>query len=564
MPEALSSRNWMAGLSDRKRFYDILIPGSHDAGTFGFDQRDQRSTFVKTQGHDFDEQLNSGIRFLDIRVRKVSENLGDNLAVFHGGVYVHQNLDDALTSARSFLQQNPSETLFISLRREGGPVESANKDITAADIQAYIEKYEFNTSLPAESNHLWVVGAKDFEKIVDTREKTGLADLNRALPLSTVDPRKDPNSKLNYENLALGDIRGRIILWIRDMEVTGYANKTGEWEKSTIAALDGGYFSNGLTRQDNYDGPGYKEKKGNIIDFAKGITGNKSDNKYRVNFTSAASSAINPASSPTAFAVTINAGRKVNNYETDDSRLFTNRSASLKTLLTPSGDLFKWNIDERKNGRRGLNGAMVGDFLTYDQNKYEEFWGSKSTTRGTASGQQDFRENPGWASDHLTKLIWQQNTTYAPILKGFIDDPVTGIPTIVEEDEFEISLKRYLPDENESEAGFILSEITPLEAGLSDENALMTRETSSINDPALLKLRVGKSGGKAERYSTVRDEEFEYQGLDGKKERLTIRLREGEDDPIGRRYFSFVNTIDGEEFGSPYVFAIADSSLLFG
>lgn len=570
--EALSSKNWMAGLSDRTPFYDILLPGSHDAGTFAFFGNAANLPFVpfvRTQNHSFDEQLNNGIRFLDLRVRKISENPGDNLALFHGdgtilgaskSFYLNKNLDDALGSAKQFLEKNPSESIVISIKREDGPTEGARTDITAQDIQEYISKYQFNSSLAQDSNHLWVAGHIDFERIEQARKKNGLNDLNTRMPLSTVNPRVSTNAKLNYQNLALGDVRGRIILYLRDMP--NYSEKDNEgsgWKTSNIAALDSGTFSYGVAKQDNYDGPEYRKKKNDIIEFAKKI----SDDQYRINFTSAASSGINVASSPAAFALTVNAGLEKNGYETDDSTSKTSRSPSLKTLLSAGGDLYTWNIEQRKDGKSGLNGAMVGDFLTNPQESYDRFWDSIWTSRRYLDDMLEFGMT-GNASDHLTKLIWRQNTTYAPILKGFVDDPVTGIPTIAKEYKFQILLKRYLPDSIESEAGFILSEITPLEAGLSDENALITRETSSIYNPALLKLRVGKSGGKVEKHSTVRDEKFEYQGLNSKMERLTIRLKEGADDPIGRRYFSFVNTIDGKEIGSPYVFAVSDSSLLFG
>ena len=238
---ALHSSNWMSYLPDRTRLFDVLVPGSHDTATFAYTQRPlgwtpaswvpnltsdlNATTFVQTNEEraDFRSQLDQGLRFWDLRVRKVSDEKGNNLMMFHGGIYVNTSLREALSAAQRFLQDNPGETLVISLKREGNFTETASREIEASDIQAYLDQFNANASLPAASQGFWVSGPADFARIVEARERRALADLNApgsGFELEIRNPRTQPGVKLNYENLALGDVRGKVVLHMRDF--SGY------------------------------------------------------------------------------------------------------------------------------------------------------------------------------------------------------------------------------------------------------------------------------------------------------------------------------------------------------
>jgi hypothetical protein len=358
---SLNSSNWMSGLNDRQRFFDVLIPGTHDSGTYAYSDgniNDLPNKFVQCQDcrSDFLTQLRNGIRFLDLRVRKIGETRGDNLNLFHGdgikSFYLHTNLGDALQAVERFLRENPTETVVVCIKREDGPCEQATSDIGADDIQGYIDRH----------NIQWVAGHIDFEHIKDARTSKGLGDLNlnSSFSLETKNPRSS-EKKLNYDHLVVGDVRGKALLLLRDMP--NYEN----WE-SNIAALDYGTFSHGVYSQDNYSAPEYTDKKKDIIAGAKGTYGDRpiQENQYSINFLSAASTFINPASSPVSFALTINAGMETHNYETDDETSSSNRSPSLKTLLRPGGELYIWNLQRRRQGLPGLHAlpaSLVRRFL---------------------------------------------------------------------------------------------------------------------------------------------------------------------------------------------------------
>lgn len=102
---------WMKSLHDTLPVCKISIPGSHDSGTI------KGGRMLKTQATDIPAQLEQGIRAFDIRLEKRDNKLG----IFHSHAF--QDIyweDDVLPAFISFLQTHPSETLIVSLKKEGG------------------------------------------------------------------------------------------------------------------------------------------------------------------------------------------------------------------------------------------------------------------------------------------------------------------------------------------------------------------------------------------------------------------------------------------------------------
>ena len=100
--------DWMDNINDLKPIRDLSIPGTHNSASFfGGD-------IVITQSLSIGDQLRSGIRFLDIRLRQV-ENV---LAVHHGNVYQQKMFGDILNDVRTFLIEHPSETVLMRIRNE--------------------------------------------------------------------------------------------------------------------------------------------------------------------------------------------------------------------------------------------------------------------------------------------------------------------------------------------------------------------------------------------------------------------------------------------------------------
>lgn len=104
----LSVQDWMAGVGDSTALARLTIPGTHDSGArFG-------GLWAECQNTTIADQLNSGIRFLDVRCRVT----GDSFAIHHGAAYQNLMFGDVLIACRDFLAAHPSETVLMRVKQE--------------------------------------------------------------------------------------------------------------------------------------------------------------------------------------------------------------------------------------------------------------------------------------------------------------------------------------------------------------------------------------------------------------------------------------------------------------
>ena len=111
---------WMSKIPDDTKLSRITIPGTHDSGTYKLSY----IPFAQTQTRDIREQLNSGIRFLDIRLAETTyfglAIVTDGLIVVHGDFSAGLWFSEVITACKQFLQENPSETILMSVKRDSG------------------------------------------------------------------------------------------------------------------------------------------------------------------------------------------------------------------------------------------------------------------------------------------------------------------------------------------------------------------------------------------------------------------------------------------------------------
>jgi 1-phosphatidylinositol phosphodiesterase len=110
-----STYTWMSEIYDQTLLSHLSIPGTHDSGTekitnnvldgFGW---------AKTQNFSIEQQLNDGIRFLDIRLK----NEGSTLELYHGSVDCDVSFDKVLDWVKAFLSKNPREVILMSIKNE--------------------------------------------------------------------------------------------------------------------------------------------------------------------------------------------------------------------------------------------------------------------------------------------------------------------------------------------------------------------------------------------------------------------------------------------------------------
>jgi len=105
--------SWMSFIGDSTSLGELTLPGSHDSGAMV----EPVLGTAKCQSLSIGDQLAIGVRYLDIRLRQIS----DALVVHHGSVYQNQNFDDVLRQVTGFLQAHPSEAVVMEVSSEYTP-----------------------------------------------------------------------------------------------------------------------------------------------------------------------------------------------------------------------------------------------------------------------------------------------------------------------------------------------------------------------------------------------------------------------------------------------------------
>lgn len=104
---------WMTRLEDSRFLWEMSIPGTHDSGAM----LEPLPGLAKTQELTIAEQLDAGVRFLDLRARIVD----DELWLYHGAIDQDQAFDDVFDEMYAFLDANPGEVIIASLKEETAP-----------------------------------------------------------------------------------------------------------------------------------------------------------------------------------------------------------------------------------------------------------------------------------------------------------------------------------------------------------------------------------------------------------------------------------------------------------
>lgn len=110
--QVLTQSAWMSQLNQALYLDQINMAGTHDTGTYyaGGIEKD----YAKTQSLTIAEQLRAGIRYLDVRCHHIS----DMFTIHHGSFYMNLYFRDLLEECRSFLANNPTETLIMQVKEE--------------------------------------------------------------------------------------------------------------------------------------------------------------------------------------------------------------------------------------------------------------------------------------------------------------------------------------------------------------------------------------------------------------------------------------------------------------
>ncbi len=103
---------WMKQLPDSIPLCHLSIPATHDSGAL------EGGEAFQTQDLTLEEQLELGVRGFDIRLKACDNNL---LGVYHSIVFQDMYWEtEVLPTFITFLEEYPSETLIVFVKKEGG------------------------------------------------------------------------------------------------------------------------------------------------------------------------------------------------------------------------------------------------------------------------------------------------------------------------------------------------------------------------------------------------------------------------------------------------------------
>lgn len=226
-----SNPNWMGKLSNTVRLNDLSLPGTHDTMAHSAKPSDVplgAENMWRTQTMDLPQQLESGIRVLDIRLRHVMGNetkvrprphlicyhgranldLGfyqDTLSVKLGTKDRAYEFSDVLKHCQQFLFDHPSETILLKFKREGFAANEDNRP-----DEHFLDTFRENLrDARREFENLWweETGARNRELIWQINDFDSNPDNDwEDYPGTTgAFGKKRPNP-------TLGDMRGKIVL----------------------------------------------------------------------------------------------------------------------------------------------------------------------------------------------------------------------------------------------------------------------------------------------------------------------------------------------------------------
>ena len=108
--------DWMADLEDDASLNSLTIPGTHDSGAL----HSLAEISGKCQSLSIEEQLKIGVRFLDIRLQLVD----NELKVVHSFVDQLTDFEDVLDDLVAFIRNHEGEFLIVSIKEDASPKRS--------------------------------------------------------------------------------------------------------------------------------------------------------------------------------------------------------------------------------------------------------------------------------------------------------------------------------------------------------------------------------------------------------------------------------------------------------
>lgn len=164
----ISLTSWMDSIPGDRKLFDINIPGTHDSGSYAeliSGTSENIGSRFHCQSLSINQQLNAGVRFIDLRGYAKSDNPDIKIGVCHGDGPLGLDprfvlsFNDVLDACVIFVRQHPTETIIILVKRD------------------YLDKNDFNRAwnvtygIHGSLQYPWYTGDQFSPELKDLRGK---------------------------------------------------------------------------------------------------------------------------------------------------------------------------------------------------------------------------------------------------------------------------------------------------------------------------------------------------------------------------------------------------------
>lgn len=191
-------KNWMSKISGGRRITEMAIPGTHDSGAY---KEYTYTPMVQAQDHSIKQQLEAGVRALDIRCGPKTTGTTTSYEVFHGGYDQGLTVKGVCQEIVKFLEKNTSEFVILMLKQETAQ---------SVDISAGINKI---VSDEIHNKQRMYVRSNQWPKLKDVRGKVLVLSRLKRPARSHFDTREWTGNpaRLSFENAGVKDGCGVIV-----------------------------------------------------------------------------------------------------------------------------------------------------------------------------------------------------------------------------------------------------------------------------------------------------------------------------------------------------------------
>ena len=120
---------WMSFIDGNTKVVDVVIPGSHDSGTYSM--RDYSDCYAQTQEYNLTAQLLFGMRYLDLRCK-----LKEGQVIINHGPVTGRTLSNILNQITAFTNAVPGELVLLDFQELNDNCERQAADLIARHIPA--------------------------------------------------------------------------------------------------------------------------------------------------------------------------------------------------------------------------------------------------------------------------------------------------------------------------------------------------------------------------------------------------------------------------------------------